>query len=100
MLREAGDRIRDQLGTGAAVLGAVMNEKVNFLAVVTDDLISGGVLRADELVREVAKIAGGSGGGKPHQALAGGKQVDKLDEALERGRQLLRERLAGTVPQS
>jgi alanyl-tRNA synthetase len=100
MLRDAGDAVRDRLGSGAAVLGAVIGAKVNFLTVVTDDLIKGGVIKADELVREVAKVAGGSGGGKPHQALAGGKEVGKLDEALECGRRLLRERLLGKVEQS
>jgi alanyl-tRNA synthetase len=100
LLRQAGDQVRDRLGSGGAVLGAVIGDKVNFLAVVTDDLIKSGVARADELVREVARVAGGSGGGKPHQALAGGKEIAKLDEALDRGRHVLRERLSSGVRQS
>ena len=46
-------------------------------------------LRADELVREVAKVSGGSGGGKPNLALAGGKDASKLTEALDEARKRL-----------
>ncbi len=99
-LRRAGDSLRNRLGSGAAVLGAVMNGKVNFLAVVTDDLIQNGVLRADDLVRTVAKVAGGSGGGKPHQALAGGKRVEALGEALQAGRHCLEQALSGRAETS
>jgi alanyl-tRNA synthetase len=95
LLRRAGDHLRDRLRSGAGVLAAVMGGKVSFLAVATDDVIAGG-LRADELVRAVAAVAGGSGGGKPHQAMgSGGKAVDLIDPALERGREFLRQRLAG-----
>jgi alanyl-tRNA synthetase len=65
-----------------------------FLAAVTDDLVSEKRLRADELVRAVAKIAGGSGGGKPHLALAGGKDPSQLEAALAEARRLLQEALA------
>jgi alanyl-tRNA synthetase len=93
LLRRAGDALRDRLRSGAGVLAAVMGGKVSFLAVATDDVIAGG-LRADELVREVAAVAGGSGGGKPHQAMgSGGKSVELIDPALDRGRAILRERL-------
>jgi alanyl-tRNA synthetase len=75
-----------------------MGGKVSFLAVVTDDLIQKGALRADELVREVAQVAGGSGGGKPHQAMgSGGKNVDRIDAALDHGRTFLRDRLKATT---
>ena len=94
LLREAGDQLRRRLRSGAAVLAAVLGGKVTFLAVVTDDLIAQAGLRADDLVREVAAIAGGSGGGKPHQAMgSGGKNVELVEPALERGREILRERL-------
>jgi len=94
VLREAGDQLRQRLRSGAAVLAAVLAGKVTFLAVVTDDLIAQAGLRADELVREVAAVAGGSGGGKPHQAMgSGGKNVELVAPALERGREILRERL-------
>ncbi len=93
LLRRAGDHLRDRLRSGAGILAAVMGGKVSFLAVATDDVIAGG-LRADELVREVAAVAGGTGGGKPHQAMgSGGKAVELIDPALDRGREFLRERL-------
>jgi alanyl-tRNA synthetase len=65
-----------------------------FLAAVTDDLVSEKRLRADELVRAVAKVTGGSGGGKPHLALAGGKDAGKLGAALAEARRLLQESLS------
>ena len=51
-------------------------------------------LRADELVRAVATVAGGSGGGKPHLSLAGGRDMGKLDEALELARTKLTQALS------
>ena len=83
-LRSLGDRLRNGLKSGVGVLGTAMNEKVHFLCVVTDDLIKERGIRAGDIVREVAGIAGGSGGGKPHMALAGGKEIDKLDAALRK----------------
>ena len=94
LLRQAGDLLRERLRSGAGILAAVMGGKVSFLAVVTDDLIGDGGLRADELVREVAKVAGGSGGGKAHQAMgSGGKDAALIAPALERGRAFMRERV-------
>jgi len=94
LLRQAGDLLRERLRSGAGVLAAVMSGKVSFLAVVTDDLIGETGLRADELVREVAAVAGGSGGGKAHQAMgSGGKSVELIAAALDRGRTFLRERV-------
>jgi alanyl-tRNA synthetase len=81
-LRDLADGVRENLGSGAGVLGTVLKGKVSFIAVVTDDLIEGRVLKAGDVVREVAKLAGGSGGGKAHLAQAGGRDPDKLDGAL------------------
>jgi alanyl-tRNA synthetase len=94
-VREAADRLRGTLGRGAAVLALKAGEKLTFLAAVTDDLVREKKLRADDLVRSVAKIAGGSGGGKPHLALAGAKDAAKLEAALAEARRLLAEALAG-----
>ena len=67
-LQALGDTLRERLGTGVAVLAASLPEgKSSLLVVVTDDLRDRGV-RADELVRTLAAIAGGRGGGKPHMA--------------------------------
>ncbi|MFH1383117.1 MAG: alanine--tRNA ligase [Chloroflexota bacterium] len=81
MLREMSDFLRDQLKSVVLVLGTVYEDKPVFLAAVTPDLVSKGY-DAGKIVREVAKVAGGGGGGKATLAQAGGKYKDKLDEAL------------------
>ena len=93
-LRALGDRLRDRLGSGAAVLAARFPEKTSLFAVVTDDLISRGV-RADQLVREVAKLTGGSGGGRPHMAQGGVGDPEKVAEALGRASDFVRGMLGG-----
>jgi len=80
-LREMTDWFRDRVKSGVAVLGAVSNGKPVIVATVTDDLIARG-LKAGDLVREVARIVGGSGGGRPNMAQAGGRDPEKLGEAL------------------
>jgi len=80
-LREMSDWFRDRVQSGVAVLGAVNDGKPVIIATVTDDLIARGV-RAGDLVREVAKIVGGSGGGRPNMAQAGGGNPELLSDAL------------------
>ena len=63
------------------VLGTVCEGKPVFMAAVTPDLVARGY-NAGDIVKQVAKVAGGGGGGKPDIAQAGGKHKDKLDEAL------------------
>ena len=82
-LRAMADGLRESLGSGVGVLGADIGGKVSFIAVVTDDLIKGRGLKAGDIVRGVAQLAGGSGGGKAHLAQAGGRDPGKLDSALE-----------------
>ncbi len=81
MLRVMGDILRDKLGSGIIVLGTVFEDKPAFMVMVTPDLVARGY-DAGKIVREVAKVAGGGGGGKASLAQAGGKHKDKLDEAL------------------
>ena len=81
-LRSMADGIREGLTSGVGVLGADVAGKVSFIAVVTDDLIKNRGLRAGDVVKAVALIAGGSGGGKPHMAQAGGKDPGKIGEAI------------------
>src|SRR5262249_11714804 len=88
-VRDAAGRLGGAVGRGAAVLALESEGKLTFLAVATDDLVAEKKLRADELVRAVAKVAGGSGGGKPHLALAGGREPEKLDAALAEAKRLL-----------
>ena len=80
-MRQMTDRFRDQLGSSVVVLGSVINEKPMLIAAVTNDLIPRG-MHAGNLVRDAAKIVGGGGGGRPNMAQAGGKDSEKLPEAL------------------
>lgn len=82
-LKSLGDNLRSKLSSGVGVLGAVVDEKVALVCVVTDDLIKNKKLQAGKIVGELAKRVGGGGGGRPHLATAGGKDVSKLDEALQ-----------------
>ena len=81
-LKEIGDSLRGKIGSGVGLLYSVINGKVSLVAVVSDDLVKKG-LSAGKIAGDVAKILGGGGGGKPHLATAGGKDVLKIDEALE-----------------
>jgi alanyl-tRNA synthetase len=83
-LKNIGDTLRAKLTSGVGVLGAVIDEKVALVCVVTDDLIKNKKLQAGKIVGEIAKLVGGGGGGRPHLATAGGKDIEKLDKALEK----------------
>jgi alanyl-tRNA synthetase len=83
-----GDWLRDKLGSGVVVLGAPMGEKAQILAMVTPDVVKRGV-HAGNLVKALAPIVGGSGGGRPEMAQAGGREPAKLEEALAHVAQLL-----------
>jgi alanyl-tRNA synthetase len=80
-LRQMGDRLRERMGSGVVVLGAVIDGRPSLLAMVTPDLVARGV-KAGEIVRETAAIVDGRGGGRPELAEAGGKAAEKLDAAL------------------
>ncbi|NTU83771.1 MAG: alanine--tRNA ligase [Chloroflexales bacterium] len=80
-LREMGDWLRDKLGSGVVVLGAVIAEKPMLLTMVTPDLVAKGY-HAGNLVKSLAAMVGGGGGGRPEMAQAGGKDATKLPEAI------------------
>ena len=80
--------MRDRLKSAVIVLGTVYDGKPGFMAMVTPDLLSKG-LHAGEIVKQVAGVTGGGGGGKAEMAQAGGKDKDKLDEALELAKKLV-----------
>jgi alanyl-tRNA synthetase len=80
-LRELADSLKGTLGRGVVVLGAVTDDKVGFVISVTSDLTDR--VHAGKLVKQLAPIVGGGGGGRPDFAEAGGKQPEKLDELLE-----------------
>jgi alanyl-tRNA synthetase len=79
-LRELADRLKDKIGSGVIVLGSSSDRRVSWVAMVTLDLTAR--LQAGKLVKEVAAITGGSGGGRADLAEAGGKDPEKLDQAL------------------
>jgi alanyl-tRNA synthetase len=93
-VRDAADTLRARLKRGAALLALAGGGKLTFVAAVTDDLVAEKKLNASDLVKRVAQVAGGSGGGKPHLALAGGKDPAKLADALAAARAALQQALA------
>ncbi len=88
-LKSLGDSLRAKLNSGVGVLGAVIDEKVALVCVVTDDLIKSKKLQAGKIVGELAKRVGGGGGGRPHLATAGGKETGKLDETLRQAPEII-----------
>ena len=80
-LREMSDWFRNRMGSGVIVLGAVMAAKPSFVAAITPDLVERG-LHAGQLVKRVAQVVGGGGGGKPTLAQAGGRDTGRIGEAL------------------
>jgi alanyl-tRNA synthetase len=79
-MREIGDKVRDKMGSAIAVLGGELGGKVSLLAIVSKDLVK--QYQAGAIIKEVAALVGGSGGGRPDMAQAGGTMVDKLPAAL------------------
>lgn len=79
--RQIGDQLKTKLKSGVGVLGAVIEDKVSLLAVVTPDLTQR--LHAGKIVNKVAAYVNGKGGGKPDMAMAGGKETEKLGHALD-----------------
>lgn len=82
-LRNLGDQIKNKYEMAVVVLANVIDAKVELLAMVSDSAMQKGA-HAGNIIREVAKIAGGGGGGKPNMAQAGGKDPEKVDEALQK----------------
>lgn len=80
-LRSIADLVRNKLGSAVIALGSDNDGKVNLVTVVTNDLLGKG-LHAGKLIKEVAKVTEGGGGGRPEMAQAGGKNPAKLEEAL------------------
>ena len=80
-LRDFGDKLRDKLGSGILALGSAKDGKVILIVMVTNDLARR--FHAGEIIKEMAPILGGTGGGKPDLAQSGGKDPGKLDAALD-----------------
>ncbi len=91
-LREYADRLRDRLGSGVVVAGSENRGKVGLIAMVTKDLTR--KVHAGNLIKEVARITGGGGGGRPDMAQAGGKDPSKLDDALKKVLDIVRKQMS------
>jgi alanyl-tRNA synthetase len=81
-LRNTGDMLKNKLGSGVVILATGYDNKVSFIVTATKDVIEKGI-HSGNIIKEIAKIAGGGGGGRPDMAQAGGKDVSKIDEALK-----------------
>jgi alanyl-tRNA synthetase len=92
-LRSYVDLLREKVGSGMIiVLAAVSGEKVMLVSAVTSDLVGDG-FHAGEILKEIAPLVGGGGGGKPELAQAGGKHPEKIPQALEKALGFVRERV-------
>ncbi len=91
-LREFSDQLRDKLGSGVMVLASTEGGKVALLVAVTKDLI--GKVKAGDLIKPLAAVVGGRGGGKPELAQAGGPEVDKVEALLQAAPEQLQQLLS------
>jgi alanyl-tRNA synthetase len=88
-LRELADRFKDKIKSGIVVLGSVAEDKALLIVIVTKDLIDR--FHAGRIVKQVAAVVGGGGGGRPDMAQAGGTKPEKLDEALEKAYEVIKD---------
>ncbi len=87
-LREMSDWLRNELGSAVVILATAVDDKPQIIVAVTDDLVKRGV-HAGELVKGIARVVGGGGGGRPSLAQAGGRDLGKLPEALAQASDLV-----------
>ncbi len=92
-LRLLSDKVRHKVPKGVMALGSVADEKVSLLVIVSPDLTH--TLQAGKLIKEMAHEIGGSGGGRPEMAQAGGKHPEKLGQALEKVFHLIEAQVSG-----
>ena len=81
-LRDLGDQLKNKLGEGVILLASVADGKVNLVAMATDEAQKAGA-HAGNLIKSIASIVGGGGGGRPNMAQAGGKNPAGVDDALK-----------------
>lgn len=93
-LRKMGDVLKERIESGVILLASEAEGKVNIIALATKDMIAKGV-HAGKLVKEAALITGGGGGGRPDMAQAGGKNPEKIKDALNKVEEILKNQLNG-----
>jgi alanyl-tRNA synthetase len=86
-LRDLSDTLKDRIGSGVLVLGAIIDGKAALLVAVTRELSA--IIKAGDIIKQLAPVIGGSGGGKPELAQAGGPDSEKITDALSRAVQVL-----------
>ena len=91
-LRNLGDQLKEKLGEGVVVIASVLEGKVNLMASVTDGAQKKGV-HAGNLIKAIAGLVGGGGGGRPNMAQAGGKNPAGIDEALKKAAEVVAEQV-------
>jgi alanyl-tRNA synthetase len=91
-LREMGDQFKQKLTNGIVVLITASEGKVNLLAMVSDEAIKLGA-HAGNIIKEVASVVGGGGGGRPNMAQAGGKLPEKINDALAKAKAVIQSQL-------
>ncbi len=91
-LRNLGDQLKDKLGEGVIVIASVQDEKVNLMAAVTDEAQKKGA-HAGNLIKAIASLVGGGGGGRPNMAQAGGKNPAGVDACLSKVAEVVGEQL-------
>ena len=92
-LRELGDQLKEKIGEGIVVIASNVDGKVNLMATATDAAMKAGA-HAGNLIKEIAKLVGGGGGGRPNMAQAGGKNPAGIDDAIVKAKEVAAEQLA------
>ena len=87
-LRDLGDQLKEKLGEGVVVLASNTDGKVNLIAMATDGAMKNGA-HAGNLIKGIAALVGGGGGGRPNMAQAGGKNPEGIDKAIEEAKTVL-----------
>jgi alanyl-tRNA synthetase len=82
-LRQMGELLRKGLGSGVGILACDLEGKAAFVVTVTEDVTKSKKITAGELAKKLGQAVGGTGGGRPYLAQAGGKEVSKIKEAFE-----------------
>ena len=91
-LRDLGDQLKDKLGQGVVVIASSANDKVNLIAMATEDAMAKGA-HAGNLIKGIAALVGGGGGGRPNMAQAGGKNPAGIPDAIAKVAEVLSEQL-------
>ncbi len=92
-LRTLGDQFKEKLGNGVVVIASAADGKVNLMATATDEAVKAGA-HAGNLIKGIAALVGGGGGGRPNMAQAGGKNPDGIPAALKKAAEVLKEQLS------